>query len=57
MPTYDLKVVVEYFYEVEAETEEEAHQMGWEYEDYSYTGEVYSVEVYEQEEAEEEVIA
>ena len=57
MPTYDVKVIVEYNYEVEAETEEEAEQMGWEYEDYSYAGEVYSIEVYEQEEAKEEVPA
>ena len=57
MPTYDVKVIVEYNYEVEAETDEEAEQMGWEYEDNSYSGEVYSIEVYEQEEAEEEVPA
>ena len=45
MPMYDLKVVVEYFYEVEAETEEQAEELGWHYEDHAYSGEVYSIEV------------
>jgi hypothetical protein len=53
MPTYDLKVIVEYNYEVEAENAEEAEQMGWEYEDYGYTAEVYSIDVEEQYEEEE----
>lgn len=53
MPTYDIKVIVEYNYEVEAETLEEAEEQGWEYEDYSYSAEVYSIEVTEQEEYEE----
>lgn len=60
MPTYDLKVIVEYNYEVEAENETEAEELGWYYEDHSYSGEVYSIEVNEQEEDEvkldEEVI-
>lgn len=55
MPTYDLKVIVEYNYEVEAENVEEAEQQGWEYEDYSYTAEVYSIEVDEQYEDEVEL--
>lgn len=55
MPMYDLKVTVEYFYEVEAENEAEAEEQGWHYEDYAHTGEVYSIEVDEQpEEVEEE---
>ena len=54
MPTYDLKVIVEYNYEVEAENAEEAEQMGWEYEDYGFP-EVYSIEVDEQEEDEVEL--
>jgi hypothetical protein len=55
MPTFDVKVIVEYNYEVEADNAEEAESMGWEYEDYSYTAEVYSIDVDEQpEEAEEE---
>jgi hypothetical protein len=56
MPTYDLKVIVEYNYEVEAENEEEAEKMGWEYEDYGFP-EVYSIEVDEQWENEEEEVA
>jgi hypothetical protein len=54
MPTYDVKVVVEYFYEVEADTPEEAEEQGWHYEDYYMHGEVYSIEVDEQEEEDEE---
>jgi len=50
MPTYDVKVVVEYFYEVEAEDEEQAEKQGWEYENYPFSAEVYSIEVEEQEE-------
>jgi hypothetical protein len=53
MPTYDIKVIVEYNYEVEADNAEEADKMGWEYEDYAFSGEVYSIEVEEQEEDEE----
>jgi hypothetical protein len=53
MPTYDVKVIVEYNYEVEAETPEEAEEQGWEYEDYSWCAEVYSIEVEEQPEDEE----
>ena len=54
MPTYDLKVIVEYNYEVEAENAEEAEQMGWEYEDYGFP-EVYSIDVEEQYEEEVEL--
>jgi hypothetical protein len=53
MATYDIKVLVEYNYEVEAENKDEAEKMGWEYEDYAYTGEVYSIDVDEQWENEE----
>jgi hypothetical protein len=53
MPMYDLKVIVEYNYEVEAENAEEAEAMGWEYDDYGFP-EVYSIEVDEQYEEEEE---
>jgi hypothetical protein len=48
MPTYDLKVTVEYTYEVEAETEELAREQGWDYESHAYSGEVYDIEVEEQ---------
>jgi hypothetical protein len=54
MPMYDVKVVVEYFYEVEAENEAEAEEQGWHYEDHAYSGEVYSIKVEEQPEEEEE---
>lgn len=54
MPLYNLKVVVTYEYEVEADNEEQAEQMGWEYEDYPYSGEVYSIDVEELPEEEDE---
>ena len=54
MPVYYVKVVVEYMYEVEAENEIEAEEQGWHYEDYAYSGEVYSIKVDEQEEDEED---
>ena len=57
MPTYDVKVIVEYNYEVEANSEQEAEEQGWMYEDYYHTGEVYSIEVDEQIQEEEEEVA
>jgi hypothetical protein len=48
MATYDVKVIVEYNYEVEANSEKEAEEQGWMYEDYAYSGEVYSIDVDEQ---------
>ena len=54
MPMYDVKVIVEYMYEVEADNEAEAVEQGWHYEDYAYSGEVYSIDVDEQPEPEEE---
>jgi hypothetical protein len=54
MPIYDVKVVVEYMYEVEADNEAEAEEQGWHYEDYAYSGEVYSIEIDEQPEEEED---
>ena len=42
---YNVKVIVEYFYEVEAETAEQAEEEGWKYEDYAQHAEVYSIEV------------
>jgi hypothetical protein len=44
MKTYDVKVIVEYMYEVDVESEEEAQELGWQYEDYSHFAEVYSIE-------------
>lgn len=54
MPMYDVKVVVEYMYEVEADNEGDAEAEGWNYEDYAHSGEVYSIEVDEQPEEEED---
>ena len=48
MATYDVKVVVTYMYEVEADNEQEAEEQGWHYEDYAYSAEVYSIDVEEQ---------
>lgn len=53
MPTYNIAMKVEYIFEVEAENEEEAEKLAWEY-DYeddrsSYAG-VYSIDVDEMEE-------
>ena len=55
MPTYDVKVIVEYNYEVEADSLKEAEEQGWMYEDYSYSGEVYSIDVDEQPEPQVEL--
>jgi hypothetical protein len=52
MPMYDVKVIVEYFMEIEADNEEAAEQEGWNYEDYAYSAEVYSIDVDEQPEPE-----
>jgi hypothetical protein len=58
MPTYDVKVLVEYNYEVEANSDKEAEEQGWYYEDHAYSGEVYSIDIDEQipEPEEEEVV-
>jgi hypothetical protein len=48
MPMYDIKVIVEYEYEVEAENAERAEEMGWLYEDHAYAADVYSIDVEEQ---------
>jgi hypothetical protein len=47
MPQFEVKVIVEYNYEVEAENEQEAEEQGWHYEDYSHFAEVYSIDVTE----------
>jgi hypothetical protein len=58
MATYDVKVLVEYNYEVEANSDKEAEEQGWMYEDYAYSGEVYSIDIDEQiPEPEEEEVA
>ena len=43
-----------YEFEIEANSEEEAEKQGWNYEDYPFHGSVYSIEVEEQEEYEED---
>jgi len=47
LKTYNVKVVVEYEYEVEAQDKDEAEQEGWNYEEYSHFGSVYSIDVEE----------
>ena len=54
MPTYDVKVIVEYNYEVEADSPEEAEEQGWQYEDYAHFADVYSIDITEQESDEDE---
>jgi hypothetical protein len=54
LKTYNVKVVVHYQYEVEAENEAEAIEQGWAYEDYAYNGEVYSIQTEELESDDDE---
>jgi hypothetical protein len=50
---YFVKVIVEYEYEVEADSREEAEEQGWDYQDYPYNASVYSIHAEELEEDEE----
>ena len=54
MATFDVKGVVEYYYEVEADNAQEAEEQGWHYEDYSHFAEVYSIDVTQTSDDEEE---
>ena len=45
MPVYNVKVVVEYEYEVECDNEELAEKEGWNYEEYGHWASVYSIDV------------
>jgi 2-phospho-L-lactate guanylyltransferase (CobY/MobA/RfbA family) len=54
MATFNVKVVVSYEYEVEADSADEAEKMGWKYEDYYQFGEVDSIDVEEQESEDED---
>jgi hypothetical protein len=54
MATYDVKVIVEYNYEVEADNDDEATLQGWDYEDYAHFADVYSIDIVEQESDEDE---
>lgn len=47
MAKYDVKVVVEYNYNVEADSSDEAGQEGWKYENYAHFAEVVSIDVSE----------
>lgn len=49
MPKYDIKVVVEYNYSIDADSYEEAEQEGWNRENYSHFAEVVSIDVTEDE--------
>lgn len=54
MPKYYVKVMVEYSGEVEADSEKEAEEMGWDFDgELAYDG-IYSIEVDEIEEVEDE---
>ena len=48
MPKYDVKVLVEFNYEVDAESIAEAEEQGWHWEDYTMHSEVYDISVSEQ---------
>jgi len=54
MPKFDIEVQVVYYYEVEADSEEEAEKQGWMYENYPYAGEVDWIKVTEQDEEDDE---
>lgn len=47
MAKYDIKVVVQYNYSVEADSKDEAEAEGWKYEDYAHHAEVDTISVYE----------
>ena len=54
MAKFDITVQVMYYYEVEADSEEEAEKQGWMYEDYAFGAEVDWIKVSEQDEEEED---
>lgn len=45
MPTFEVKVRVDFNYEVEAEDEAAAEELGWHWEDYAHFSDVYSINV------------
>lgn len=45
MAKYEVSVRVDFNYEVEADSQEEAEEMGWQYEDYTHFADVYSIHV------------
>ena len=54
MATYEVNVRVDYSYEVEADSEQEAEEQGWHYEDYAHFADVYSINVTQTSDDEEE---
>jgi hypothetical protein len=54
MSKYELTVIVEYVYEVEADSREEAEKQGFDYEDYQHNGTVDSIRVFELEDDDED---
>lgn len=54
MPRYHITTEVSYFFEVEADSKEEAEKQGWMYEDYKYNAEVQHILVDELEDDDEE---
>ena len=54
MATYEVKVRVDFSYEVEAEDEAAAEELGWHWEDYAHFADVYSINVTEIESDEDE---
>jgi hypothetical protein len=54
MATFNVKVVVEFEYEVEADDKAEAEQAGWKWEDYTPWASVDSIEVDEVEDEDED---
>jgi hypothetical protein len=54
MPRYEITTTVNYTFEVEADSLEEAEELGYDYEEYKYFGEVADIEVAELEEREDE---
>ena len=54
MPNYRIQVTVNFDYEVEAENEKDAEEYGWKWDDYAHYSDVYSIDVEELEEDEED---
>ena len=54
MATYEVSVRVDFNYEVEANSQAEAEEQGWHWEDYAHFAEVYSIHVDEIESDEDE---
>jgi hypothetical protein len=52
MATYTVRVAVDYLYEVEADSKEDAEAEGWKYEDYKMFAQVDFIKVEEQQDEE-----